>query len=760
MTQPTWVLSVYLGAWIPISNYVLDDSIDCKWGINGNTFFDRLAGTGTMKFQLNNSTGIFTPGGVSVTSSLWKKGAAVKLVFTFDGRNYYRFYGHINSIDIDTGVYGTRRVTVTVTDWMDFAAKYPLTLANKEVNKTADQSLTTLVGKLPIAPAATSYDVGDSLFPTVFDTVTDKTRAYTEMSKLVNSELGYCYLRKTPLSGETLVFESFSRRNGARDLTRIPVLDASMGFLLLESSTNDALVMESSTNDTLGLDQTQTFTADGTMNKADVEYGKNVINYMKVTAHPKDVDANITTLFRTRRRHVIGAGETIVIKGEYRDEQGGNKTNADDATMIEPIANTDYTVFTNRDGTGTDLTSDCTIASDFGTDSFECTITNGSSYKGFVYLAIRGYRIFEYDPISYEAEDAASYTAQGYESKTLDQIYQQELNVGKLSADSVVELEKDPRVVLKKVTFWNTTDELNLAFLNLDVGDIVCIKEDQAEIDGYYYIQAVEFSLHPKGIIMFSWIVRQFFTLAAGLSLVGCEFVHASPSHNVVNYGYIPAISEAKEHRSFSAWIYLHSDPTGGNLATILSNFSDDAGVIFHVDAPQSLRYYQKGVGGAGGWITADNIVGFNAWLHVMVTRDGTLPTNQPIIYLEGAAVAITEQNPQAGMLADETGNNFLIGNILTADPAYQLVDGFDGLLADVRVYDRILTATEAAQIHTEGIGGTGVTSGLIFQGPVIRTKDLTLYTDLTLTSSNKLLDAMYGYVGTPSGSPISRILP
>jgi hypothetical protein len=477
---------------------------------------------------------------------------------------------------------------------------------------------------------------------------------------------------------------------------------------------------------------------------------------MKVTAHPREVDTNITTLFKKRRRRPIGPGESIIVKGNYKDEVGGNETDADDATMIEPAAVTDYTLFTNFDGTGTDLTSDCSIVSDFGTSGFECTVTNGSDEVGYLFLKIRGYRIFGYDPIDYEVKDSVSYTAYGYEPKTLDQIYQQELDTGILAADSVVDLEKDPRVILKKVTFWNTTDELNLAFLNLDVGDIVCIKEDQSEIDGYYYIQAVEFSLHPKGMIMFSWIVRQLFVLGAGLSLIGVEFTHPTPgANNVINYGHITSISKCNRHRTISAWVYLHSYPDPGDLYTIVTNSNSGGinGTTINIQGDGQIVFLQDTTGvSAAIWTVPLSSVPLNAWTNIVTTRNSANYTAAPLIYVDGVSLVVTEDTAPPGQNSPENDSRFKIGN--------STLDGFDGIIADVRVYNRVITPTEAAQIHSDGYGVNGVKNGLVFQGPAVRTKDLTLYTDLTLTSAYKVLDTIYGYVGSPIGSPVSRILP
>jgi hypothetical protein len=42
----------------------------------------------------------------------------------------------------------------------------------------------------------------------------------------------------------------------------------------------------------------------------------------------------------------------------------------------------------------------------------------------------------------------------------------------------------------------------------------------------------------------------------------------------------------------------------------------------------------------------------------------------------------------------------------------------------------------------------------MIFQGPVVRTGELTKYVGATLTADLPVLDNVYGYVGAINGSP------
>jgi len=105
-----------------------------------------------------------------------------------------------------------------------------------------------------------------------------------------------------------------------------------------------------------------------------------------------------------------------------------------------------------------------------------------------------------------------------------------------------------------------------------------------------------------------------------------------------------------------------------------------------------------------------------------------------------------------AGSKRSTVGVEFVIGKYFVGSAG----NSFDGTIKDVRVWNRVLTNAEIATIY----GGGDIDDGLLFQGPVVRTAELPYFEDLTLTTSDKLLDNVYGRVGTPHGSVITRLIP
>ena len=194
--------------WTDITPDVISN-INGNWGISGNTPISRLADTGVMKFKLNNSDGKYTPGNLAE----WGKNTEIKLIIVYENEPYIKFYGKIDEINLVSGAADEQSAAVTVTDWLDYATKYPLTSLAVQTNKRADEAVQTILSSMPIPPKSTKLDQGENIFPIIFDNTPYKTRAYTELNKIALSELGFIYLTKFRENGEQLVFEVMGQQN-------------------------------------------------------------------------------------------------------------------------------------------------------------------------------------------------------------------------------------------------------------------------------------------------------------------------------------------------------------------------------------------------------------------------------------------------------------------------------------------------------------------------------------------------------------------
>ena len=734
--------------WTDISSDVIE-KIEGGWGISDNAPTSRLAETGILQFTLKNIDGKYSPNTTTCLTG-WGKNAFIKLMVTYQNTEYIRFYGRVSELEINNNLKDYDTVRTTVTDWFDYAAKFPMTgllsfaRRNKliyQTNQRADEVVQSIIDAMPIAPLATALDEGDNIFPAVFDTLNEKTKAYSEMEKLVQSELGYIYLTKDRTYGETLVLESNQSRKGTNTLSVIPVGRDESDFLITEDG--NFLITED--GDYLVLDQTEEPTFDNSFEDIEFDYGT-VLNQVGVKAYPKRVDVAPQVIFNLESPYSLGPGETKTFRGTYKDPVASD-TKITGMNMQTPVATTDYLMNLYSTGSGTNLTGSLVLTADYGTSDVLFTATNTSNKVGYITkLQCRGYGIYQYNPVEYVAEDETSIGNYGYEVESVDQKYQVEITQGKMFADSVLDEYKNPTVRVRKVTFLaNYSVELMNSFLNLDVGSLVHIVETENQIDGYFYIQRVDFSITEGGIVKFSWVLIPQLSLDSGLSPVAIECPWGSGGG--INFGYLPHISNLTE-RTYSMWLnVLSDDERGGEYRVGMGTFSDEAGISIIVQDYGWIYIGRKDVTYAI-WRTPPWLWTAGDWHHVVMTME---ISSTPRVWFDGVEQALTVITAPQNPADDETGTGFFIGNTVT-----QTINGTrpaDSIIKDARVYNRLLSNDEAIALYN----GTNVTDGLVFQGPNVRTNELDEYIDQTLTPAKTVRDNVYGVIGKIFGSPIGR---
>lgn len=156
---------------------------------------------------------------------------------------------------------------------------------------------------------------------------------------------------------------------------------------------------------------------------------------------------------------------------------------------------------------------------------------------------------------------------------------------------------------------------------------------------------------------------------------------------------------------TYSAWIKPRS--AGGGRGTIVSK-SDTASVIGltyiffdNVTATNGISFLRDTTGITDiGYTTVNNTVPLNEWTHVVVTWDGSIGNaNNVRIYINGTESAYQISDTGVGTLESDAANNFTIGaRSLTGSQRY-----FDGAIDEVRVYNRVITASEAKQLYLMG---------------------------------------------------------
>lgn len=147
---------------------------------------------------------------------------------------------------------------------------------------------------------------------------------------------------------------------------------------------------------------------------------------------------------------------------------------------------------------------------------------------------------------------------------------------------------------------------------------------------------------------------------------------------------------------TITAWIYLNSygGAAFGRIADKTNNAS--SGWSLMVDnsfSPNAVRFFQYAPS-AGSWGVA-NSISTGAWYHIALSYDANTSTTAPVVYVNAVVQTTSLDQAISGTPATDAGNDLLIGNRI--DEAR----GFDGRIADVRLYDRVLSLQEVQNIYT-----------------------------------------------------------
>ena len=102
--------------------------------------------------------------------------------------------------------------------------------------------------------------------------------------------------------------------------------------------------------------------------------------------------------------------------------------------------------------------------------------------------------------------------------------------------------------------------------------------------------------------------------------------------------------------------------------------------------------------GDNGAWETTSTEVDINTWTHLVLTYDSSAIGNDPIFYVNGLVVALTESGTgPTGTRTTDAGSDLILGN--------QSGDNvtFDGTIDEVRLYTRILGQAEITTNYLAG---------------------------------------------------------
>jgi hypothetical protein len=510
-------LEIYVsGAWTDIWTDVLHvPAPKCTRGIGGNAPQDRVAGPGRLTFSLDNSAtnsahliGRYSPGHANCLTG-WTTGIPVRLSFTYDNVQRYKWYGHIepDGIKVSYGVLGLRRVDVTCYDYMGLITYHKINLLTSQSSKTVKQSIQTIIANMPISPLTTSLDnVNDFALTTVFDTSGADTTALSEFEKLSTANRMFIVVRGDNTGGETLY-------SGTAGNTSIPLVAASSGIMLME--TGDQLLLE--TGDAILLDEIELLTlTNAEMTDADISYGKDLINYVTVVSYPRELGTVATTVLWTlQQANQLAAGASVTLRGAYVGS-AGEKINGTD--FVTPVSGTDFAAFANADGTGTNYTANMTVTATFGAAEVELVVTNTHGSASFYFggasivFQVRGREVRIQEPMRVITKDTTSINTYGVRPLSVDVKYQSSYDISAvIGGEYITSYDlKNPQYSFDRVTLVaNKNTKCMYTFMYLEPHDEVhTISDTMTAVNGDYILQSYDFEIIGGSTVRTNYVFR------------------------------------------------------------------------------------------------------------------------------------------------------------------------------------------------------------------------------------------------------------
>lgn len=215
------------------------------------------------------------------------------------------------------------------------------------------------------------------------------------------------------------------------------------------------------------------------------------------------------------------------------------------------------------------------------------------------------------------------------------------------------------------------------------------------------------------------------------------------------------ALSVLNGLTSFTAMLWMNLDAyvtsaervgIFGYRGNMNSNY---AWFIAQVSATGLIRFDAARSSTQGTWQT-NSAFGTSSFKHLAISYNTGATTNDPIIYIDGSSVAITETSTPVGSLPSGTSHNFFVsgGSYNGSSRA------IDGIINSPLVYNRILSAAEILEAYNSR-KAIPTYNGLVFAPQLNGAAGLQTFGGATLAAGNTIVDSISGAIGTPSGSPI-----
>lgn len=470
----SWDLQAYIASsWVSIKRDVEIFKVPtvAKRGISGSGITNRVAGPGSLTCSLDNGEsnsggllGYYSPGHANARANFGRN-TNIRLKFTYDGTDYYKWYGYITDLEPTTGQFGERSSKLSGTDYMQRLASQRLNLLSVQQDKRSDEIITTAVNAMAVAPLNTSYSTDKFSLPFALSAEMDeRTYVMGVVQKVCQTVLGYCFVKGNTTDGETLVFQREEDR---------------------------ALTASSATLDNTMASMTVSKPLDRMFNRL---IGK---------IHPTRVDDDAETLLYESDSDIyVDGGETQVFTFRFKDP-ANLATRISAIDVVTPlVADTHYRASRYQDKNWNDANALLTITDSNGANSAEWTIENTGGYRVFINMInIFGRGIYYFNPITLVRETGDADRETNYEFYYLSDSNRA---IGYMSR--LLERTSSQTPDVESVSFYADADSTLMGYaMTLDIGDRVTVQEAATGLDGEYNINHVTYWMDTNGALLVTW---------------------------------------------------------------------------------------------------------------------------------------------------------------------------------------------------------------------------------------------------------------
>jgi hypothetical protein len=497
---PAQVLAHYRGMWTSLGLDVSKVPAPHFFrGAQQNGPLDHVAAVGLLDFELRNDArnsggiqGWYSPNHASCRSG-WTFGIPIRVVSSYQSATLgdaaavdrVLWTGKVKTILPAAGKYRTQRVAVTAQDAMgDLADNETIQIA-PQLNQTEDALIQAVLSAMPSTaqPPATSLDPGVDIYPYAFDNIGSGVKAMSAITDVTLSAYGWVYVK----ADGTLRYENRHTR----------ALKTSQ-FTFTELLHDDLTV------------------------PSDLQ---NVFNRVRVTIHPRTIDAAASTVICAATGTItIAPGQTVTVWDTYRDPTNTLKLIGGTAFVTPLVAATDYVANAASDGSGADLTTSISIVvtAFAATAKFDITNSHPTATAYVTKRQMRGKGIYDNGPVTFETYLAKSY---GDRPLDVDLLYQTDPVVAAAFADYIAQLYSSQMNQADDLLLNpQRSDALLTQALTREIGDLITDSETMTGVSAALFaIVGIEMTIEPGQILTVRYRVAY---AGSGLTFIFDDATH------------------------------------------------------------------------------------------------------------------------------------------------------------------------------------------------------------------------------------------